>query len=173
MKIIAEFLDKLGFSAEAISLYTALTQNGPLTLLEASRKANLERTKLYRLIDELKDQGLVEEIPAYKRRTIKAASLSTLEMMVREQEVKSKSLAGTLPAFSQAIQSLVHSVPANNVIYYHGREGIKQMTWHLLRCKGLYRTYSNKFWEEMTGLPFVLKLNEGMVNQNSKSTIFF
>lgn len=168
MKIIAEFLDKLGFSAEAISLYTALTQNGPLTLLEASRKANLERTKLYRLIDELKDQGLVEEIPAYKRRTIKAASLSTLEMMVREQEVKSKSLAGTLPAFSQAIQSLVHSVPANNVIYYHGREGIKQMTWHLLRCKGLYRTYSNKFWEEMTGLPFVLKLNEGMVNQKFK-----
>ena len=165
MKIIEEFLQKLGFGAQATALFVALTQNGPLTLLEASRHANLERTKLYRLIDELKDRGLIEEIPAYKRRTIKAASLSTLEMMVREQEVKSKSLTGTLPAFSQALQSLTHNVSASNVIYYHGREGIKQMTWHILRCQGLYRTYSYRFWEEMTGLPFVLQLNERMVKQ--------
>ncbi len=168
MKLVEEFLNKLGFSKEATILFVTLTKCGPLTLLEASRKANLERTRLYRLVDELKDKGLIEEIPTYKRRTIKAASLSTLEMMVREQEIKSKSLSGSLPAFSQAIQTLVHSVPANNVIYYHGREGIKQMTWHILRCKGLYRTYSYRFWEEMTGEKFVIKFNEKMVKQKFK-----
>lgn len=168
MKIIEEFLHKLGFSNEAANLYGTLTKYGPLTLLEASRKAGLERTKLYRLVDELKDQGLIEEIPAYKRRTIKAASLSTLEMMVREQEVKSKSLTGSFPALSQALQALTHDVSANNVIYYHGREGIKQMTWHLLRCQGLYRTYSYKFWEEMTGQKFVLELNKQMVKRKFK-----
>ena len=168
MQIISEFLEKLGFTSEAASLYIALTQYGPLTLLEASRKANLERTKLYRLVDELKDKGLIEEIPAYKRRTIKAASLSTLEMMVKEQDIKSKTLSGTLPAFSHALQSLTQNVSTNNVIYYHGREGIKQMTWHILRCQGLYRTYSYRFWEEMTGEKFVLNLNGEMVKQKFK-----
>jgi DNA-binding Lrp family transcriptional regulator len=168
MELVSEFLQKLGFSRDSTALFVTLTQNGPLTLLEASRKANLERTRLYRLVGELKQRGLIEEIPAYKRRTIKAASLSTIEMMVREQEMKVKSLSGSFPALAQALQTLTQSASESNVIYYHGREGIKQMTWHILRCQGLYRTYSYRFWEEMTGLPFVLKLNEKMVEQKFK-----
>jgi len=168
MKIIFEFLDKLGFSPEATELYIALTKNGPLTLLEASRKGNVERTRLYRLVDELKEKGLIEEIPQYKRRTIKAASLSTLEMMVKEQEIKSKSLTGALPAFSQTLQTLTQNVPANNVVYYHGRDGIKQLVWHMLRCKGLFRTYSSAFWDEILGERFSLQLNAELLKRNFK-----
>ena len=168
MKIIEEFLQKLGFGAQATALFVALTQNGPLTLLEASRHANLERTKLYRLVDELKDRGLIEEIPAYKRRTIKAASLSTLEMMVREQEVKSKSLTGTLPAFSQAIQNISHNLPMSNVIYYKGIEGSKQMAWRILRCKGLWRAFSYNFWEDVFGQKFAISFDNEMSKKQVK-----
>ncbi len=162
MKIIEEFLEKLGFSGESAVLFIALTQNGPLTLLEASRKAGLERTKLYRLVDELKDKGLIEEIPAYKRRTIKAASFSTLEMMVREQEVKSKSLTGTLPAFTDALQTLTQNVPSSSVVYYRDVEGLKQMNWRILRCKGLWRTYSSSLWDEIFEIKFVLDMDDRM-----------
>lgn len=162
MKIITEFLEKLGFGDESADLFVALTKHGPLTLLEASRRANLERTKLYRLVDELKNKGLIEEIPAYKRRTIKAASLSTLEMMVREKEINSQSLSGNLPAFSQALGTLSQNIPTSNVTYYRGVEGLKQMTWRILRCRGLWRTYSYSFWEEIFDTKFVLEMDNRM-----------
>jgi DNA-binding MarR family transcriptional regulator len=162
MTIISDFLSKLGFGPEAIQLYTSLSQHGPLTLLEASRYSNIERTRLYRLVDELAEKGLVEEVPQYKRRTIKAASISTIEMMVKENELKSKSLTQTLPTFLNALESLTPTLSKNNVVYYHGREGIRQMSWHLLRTKGLYYTYSYRFWDEILGEKFSLSLNEEM-----------
>lgn len=163
MQLIDEFLSKLGFDADAIRLYTVLSKNGPLTLLEASKACDIERTRLYRLVDELAQKGLIEEVPLHKRRTIKAASLSTIELMVKEHKLKSEVLDNTFPTFINAIQSLTPTLSKNNVIYYHGREGIRQMAWHLLRTKGLYYTYSYRFWDEILGENFTLSLNEEMV----------
>lgn len=163
MEIIDDFLTKLDFDKEAIRIFTVLSKNGPLTLLETSRKSNVERTRLYRLVDELMQKGLVEEVPQYKRRTIKAADLSTLEMMVKDKKLKSEALSNTFPTFINAIKSLTPTLSKNNVIYYQGREGIRQMAWHLLRTKGIYYTYSYRFWDEILGEKFTLSLNEEMV----------
>lgn len=168
MQIIEEYLAKLGFDSDASKLFLTLVREGPLPLLAASRKSGLERTHLYRLIDQLTAKGLIEEIPRYKSRTIKAADLSTLEMMVKEQQLKSQMLSKSFSSFEKALLSLPAQTSKNNVIFYHGPEGIKQMTWHLLRTKDLYRTYSYRFWEEMTGLKFVMKLNDEMVKMKLK-----
>ncbi len=168
MQIIEEYLSKLGFDPDAARLYITLVREGPLPLLAASRKCGLERTHLYRLVDNLIEKGLIEEIPRYKSRTIKAADLSTLEMMVKELELKSQVLSGTFPAFSKALMTLPAEISKNNVVFYHGPDGIKQMCWHILRTKDIYRTYSYKFWEEMTGPKFVLKLDEEMIKMKLK-----
>ncbi len=168
MQIIKEFLTKLGFDEEDIKLFTTLTKYGPQTLLEAARHSNIERTRLYRLVDELAEKGLIEEVPQYKRRTIKAANLSTIEMMVKEEKIKSDALTQTFPTFINALQTLTPTLSKNNVIYYKGREGIRQMAWHLLRTKGYYYTYSYKFWDEILGEKFTLSLNEEMVRVKLK-----
>ena len=48
-----EFLVQLGFSSQEAKLYLALLKSGPATLLQASRTSGLERTRLYRLVDQL------------------------------------------------------------------------------------------------------------------------
>lgn len=168
MTIIDEFLSKLGFDEEAIHIYTVLAKSGPLTLLETSRLADIERTNLYRRVEELKQRGLIEEVPEYKKRTIKATSLSTLEMMVKETKLKSDALVSSFPTFINAVESLTPALSKNNVVYYHGREGIRQMAWHLLRAKGYYYTYSYRFWDEILGEKFTLSLNEEMVKRKFK-----
>jgi len=168
MTIIYEFLTKLGYDKEAIRVFSALSKHGPLTLLETARKSNIERTRLYRLVDELAQKGLVEEIPSHKRRKIKAADLSTLQMMVKEEKLRSESLSNTFPTFIKAVEQLKPALSKNNVIYYHGREGIRQMAWHLLRAKGIYYTYSYRFWDEVLGEKFTASLNEEMVKLNMK-----
>jgi len=42
------------------------------------------------------------------------------------------------------------------------------MTWNMLSCKGLFRTYSYRFWEDLLGASFVLKLNEELVRRKFK-----
>jgi len=161
--MLEDYLSLLGFSGEEAKLYLSLAKSGPVTLLAASRNSGIERTRLYRLVDNLKEKGFIEEIPRDRHRTIQAASISTLEMMVKEAKFKSQMLTKSFPSFMHSLQSLIPNSSQNNVVYYRGPEGIKQMCWHILRSKGIYRTCSYKFWEEMTGPKFVLKLNQEMV----------
>lgn len=161
--LIKEFLGKLGFSEEEVKLYITLTQKGPLTLLEASRASGIERTKIYRMIDDLKEKKLLEEIPQYKRTVIKGAGLQTIELLVKEKELENKFLQNNAATFTHAVNVLTKSLPENNVIYYRGVEGIRQMTWNMLRCKGLFRTYSCSFWNDILGDSFVDELNKELL----------
>lgn len=168
LALIRDFLTKLGFEKEEIKLYTSIFQKGPVTLLEASRLSGLDRTKLYRIVDPLIKKKLIEEVPQYKRRTIKACDITTIELLIKEKELQDQYLINTLPSFSHALGTLSQPLQESKVIYYKGVEGIRQMTWNILRCKGLFRTYSYRFWDDILGAPFVLKLNERMLEQNFK-----
>jgi DNA-binding MarR family transcriptional regulator len=168
LSFVSDYLQKLGFSESETRLYITLVQNGPSTLLEISRAAKIERTRLYRRLDELCQRGLIEEVPQYKKRVIKAADLSTIELMVKERERQDKILAASFDEFSGALDGIQKPFPGNNVVYYRGTEGMRQMTWHVLRCEGLFRTYSYSFWNEILGDSFVLRLNQEMLVRNFK-----
>jgi DNA-binding MarR family transcriptional regulator len=164
-----EYLGKLGFTGEEAKLYLSLSIIGPSTLLEVSRETGIERTKLYRIVDDLRDKGLIEEIPRYKKRTIRAADLSTMELLVKEKELEDKYLSESFNTFSEAVRALGGPVPGSNVIYYKGKEGLRQMIWHILRGKDKYhRVFTNSFWNDILGDSFVLKLNEEMHRRNIK-----
>jgi DNA-binding MarR family transcriptional regulator len=166
--MLEDYLSLLGFNSEEASLYLSLVKSGPVTLLAASKASGIERTRLYRLVDTLKEKGLIEEIPRDRHRSIQAASISTLEMKVKEAKFKSQVLSKSFPSFMRSLQTLIPITPSNNVVFYHGREGIRQMAWHLLRSVGLYRTYSYRFWDELLGSKFTLDLNQEMVKAKLK-----
>lgn len=164
--LITDFLKKLGFTYEESKLYIALVKNGPSTLLAAAKLSGIERTKLYRMLDHLLERKLIEEVPQHRRRIIKAADLHTLQLLVKEKDITAQYLTNTFPAASQALQEMTNTVSGNNVIYYHGIEGIRQMVWNMLRCKGLFRTYSYRFWDDILGHRFVLQLNKELLAQD-------
>ncbi len=167
--IIREFLKQLGYSNEAILIYIGLIKDGPSTLLQLSKKCNLERTKLYRLIEDFVKSGVVEEVPAYKKKTVKAVDLNTIEFLVRKKLSEANSLNETFSIFSDSVKALESkSVPDVNVTYYRGVEGMKQMIWHLTNCNGVYRTYSYRFWNDIIGDKFTLELNRVMLEKKFK-----
>lgn len=165
-EIIRSFLRQLDYSDEAISIYIGLIKDGPSTLLQISKSCNLERTKLYRLIDNFIKSGVVEEVPAYKKKTVKAVDLNTIEFLVRKKQSDAFALRESFSMFSDSVKALEsQNIPNVNVTYYRGVEGMKQMIWHLTNCKGLYRTYSYRFWNDIIGDKFTLELNRVM-NEN-------
>mgnify|MGYP001598576093 CR=1 FL=1 len=168
-KIISDFLNQLGYSNEAIKIYLALVKNGPLTLLKVSKESGIERTRLYRLVEDFIEKGIVEEVPAYKRKTVKAVDLTSIELMVREKQIRALSLSESLPLFSTAVKDISGSFfPQVNVVYYRGVEGMKQMIWHSASCKGMLRTCSYRFWNDIVGDKFTLDINREMRENNLK-----
>lgn len=168
-EMICNFLTQLDYSKDAIEIYLTLIKNGPSTLLRISKDSRVERTKLYRLVDQFIQNGVVEEVPAYKQKTIKAVDLSAIEILVKEKEARAISLASTLPVFSKAVEGFAkNNLPDVNVVYYRRIEGMKQMIWHVTRAEGLYRTYSYRFWNDIVGDKFTLNINREMLSKNFK-----
>jgi hypothetical protein len=168
LRLINQYLSALGFDQNAAKLYLSLVEHGPQTLLSASRLSGIERTKLYRLVEILVEKGLIEETQEYKKRTIQAATIGKVELLVREKELQNQYLTSSFPTFSSLIQSLSTPFPGQKVIYYRGAEGIKQMTWNNWvshPAEKIYRTYSCSFWNEIFGDNFTNKLSHEIVRQ--------
>jgi predicted transcriptional regulator len=168
-KVISDFLFQLGYTNEAIIIYLALIKNGPSTLLKISKSCSIERTKLYRLIDDFIKNGVVEEVPAYKKKTVQAVDINTIEFLVNKKIAETTALKDSFLLFKDSVKSLeTQNLPNVNVTYYRGIEGMKQMIWHLTNCDGVYRTYSYRFWNDIIGDKFTLELNRVMIEKKFK-----
>ena len=152
-KLIGEYLEKLGFSVESGVLYGALVAKGPLTILEASRATGIERTALYRLIDDLTSRGLVEEVLEHKSRRLQAVAPHKIWDMVESEKRRIEKLDNEFGEFEKMVQGL----PQNNstqVRYYRGIAGIKQILWNETKAKGGVVGYTYRNLEEVVGLPY-------------------
>lgn len=151
--LIEEYLAELGFSEEAGKLYRALVAKGPLTILEASRVTEIERTALYRLIDDLASRGLIEEILEHKSRRLQAVAPNRIKDILNHEKRRVEKLEREFPEFEKVITSL----PQNNstqVKYYRGISGIKQILWNETKAKGSIIGYTYRNLEEVIGLPY-------------------
>ncbi len=130
----SQFLTTLGLASEDVQVFQALINKPSLTILEVSRLSGVNRTTCYRILESLKQKGLVEEMVDEHRRLVKAVDIHNLEFLVKEKESEAERLRELLPSLSHSISS-VASQPGTKVLFYRGIEGIKQMVWNVLRTK--------------------------------------
>jgi sugar-specific transcriptional regulator TrmB len=153
-KFIKEYFHKLGLSDEAGEIYLALITYGSLPILELSRKTEIERTKLYRMIDELTAQGIVEEVVEFKKKLVKAADLSKIELLVSKAEENINYLKESLPIISGLITNLKSESPITQILYYRGKEGIRQMVWNSLKANNEVLSFAYRSLFEVVGQKF-------------------
>jgi sugar-specific transcriptional regulator TrmB len=70
MSLINDILTEAGLDEVESKTYLTLLDNGPLTILELSKKGNLKRTNLYNILNELQNKNLVKRDPSSKNRYI-------------------------------------------------------------------------------------------------------
>lgn len=130
-----EYFKKLGFEPEITDVYLALSKYGPQSLLQLSRNAKIERTRLYRLLDTLSESQLIEVETEYKRSTYKAAPLSNLQILLTKREEEVHGLQKELDTLKKDFQiPPIHS-SLTHVQFYRGMDGIKQMLWNQTKTK--------------------------------------
>lgn len=151
--MIEKYLEELGFSHEVGRLYSILVSKGPLTILEASRATEIERTALYRLVDDLMARGLIEEVLEYKSRRLQAAPPHKIKDLVERKRREAEGLAHDYPEFEKLVQNMPSS-NSTQVRYYRGISGIKQILWNETKAKSGVIGYTYRNLEEVVGLSY-------------------
>jgi sugar-specific transcriptional regulator TrmB len=151
---IRAYFFKLGLSSEIADIYLALNAHGPQTISELARNSAVERTRIYRLMDEMTTNHLIEVEMRYKRSIISAAPISNLQILLTKKEQELQELHGELRGLQQVLADQSLHSPATKIQAYHGVDGLKQMLWNQTRCEteNLSILYENM--QAMTNLSF-------------------
>lgn len=156
-----QFLSKLGLTDEEVQIYSALTQYGDLSILQLSRRSGVQRTKIYRLVEEMTKKNIIEEIVGPTGRRLKASDPDILEQLVYEQEENVELLKKLLPEVQKDISNITtQAQPGTKVVFYRGQSGIKQMIWNTLSAKSEILGYTYRRLSEITGEKFSQKWHQ-------------
>jgi sugar-specific transcriptional regulator TrmB len=133
-----EDLTTLGLNRAEAQVYMALLKQ-PDTHLGLARKTGVNRTKVYRIVDELAKQSLVTEVTDDAGTRLIANDPRTLEvnLISREEKVRHQRdiFCEMLPGLEK-LRSGAQRPFDFEVLTYEGEQGIKQMLWHETKTRG-------------------------------------
>lgn len=129
--ILKEFVSDKSVS----DMYASLAQFGPQTISELSRSSKVERTRVYRNLQELQKLQLVEIELQPHRQIIHASSLSNLQHEVISKKAALDSIATLIDQLQVDLENNVKTDVSTRVQFYRGQAGIEQMLWNQTKAK--------------------------------------
>lgn len=163
---VKNFIANLGFTPQEVNIYLTLIQHGTLTILELSRHTKINRTTLYRRLENLKNQNLIELIIDDKKTLVKAAEIDQLEFLLKDKQEKINNLNNAFPNIKNFLTSQIGlNQSETKVLFYRGQAGIKTMIWHTLRAKNTVFGYTYRNMNEIVGKKFTTRWREEFISR--------
>jgi predicted transcriptional regulator len=157
---ILKHLSAYGLSLEQAKIYLCLLDS-PASHLEISRKTGINRSKVYRIIDDLEALSLVKTQVLDSGRLISASNPKNLEVILttRKQQLENQEavLAQALPTLESIFTTKDVGSTAMVINTYSGTSGFKQMLWNELKankellifgCGGIEDLVGSKTWAD-------------------------
>lgn len=162
-KALKTFLTSLGLSPDEANVYKTLCDHGALTTLELARKTAIPRTRVYRTLEKLRSQKLVEEIIDEHRTLAQAVPPDHLDKLVKQKQDQVEELTRLYPRIENYLnQQINRRQPDTIVKYYKGINGIKQMATNVLGASHETVGYTQSVFELYVGKKFAYWLFEEM-----------
>lgn len=132
---IIEQLRILGLGRDEAKLYLELLR-GPSTHLKLAHATGINRTKVYRLADDLEKRSLITKRTDDRGTFLVAADPATLEIAIVNQEEKLKTQRSAFDALLPVLTPIKQGDRSSFIVQtYYGVEGFKQMLWHELKAQ--------------------------------------
>ncbi|KKT72906.1 MAG: Transcriptional regulator, TrmB [Microgenomates group bacterium GW2011_GWA2_44_7] len=166
---LLSLLQPFGLTEEESAVYLCLIENGTKSALEISRGLKMGRTKVYRLVNQLIQKGLVTQ--AFEELGFKftAGSYQQLELLLKQREHEVETLKNTLPSVFQQLSTLSMASRENSkVLYYKGVEGLEQVTWNSSKAKDKLRIFEIVDMSAFLDYGFCEKVRQEFVKNNVK-----
>lgn len=130
-------LKALHFSNDEAKIYVELASGSYSTHLQLSRSTGVNRTKVYRIVQQLESRSLVARRTDDRGTFLVVTDPSTLEVSLATQEEDLKRQHAIVKRLVPALSSLQEqNTHAFVVRVYEGQAGFKQMLWHELKTQG-------------------------------------
>lgn len=146
---IIDKLLELGLTTEEAKVYLELLRE-PSTHLRLGHITGVNRTKVYRIIENLEKRSLVSRRTDDRGTFLVASDPATLEVGIVNQETKIKQQRSVLAHLLPQLKTLTtNDTRAFVVRTYEGIEGLKQMVWHELKTRGEMLTLGGQTIEDI------------------------
>jgi sugar-specific transcriptional regulator TrmB len=151
---LREYFTKLGLEPEIAEIYLALLAYGPQYISQLARNSGIERTKLYRMIEIMRDHHLVELYEENSRSQVSAAPLSNLQVLILRREQEIRDLALELQQLHSQYTPVAIDSPVTHIQMFRGVDGMKQMFWNQTKATGLTRAIMYENLQGRTNLAY-------------------
>lgn len=139
---ILSHLSQYGLSEEEGIVYLEIVSGRGDTALKIAKLTKLARTKVYRILDTLIAKKFIITRVGERGMRFVATPPDQLEFLVADREYELSKLKKSLPILqSQLTELSAEPTETSQVRYYHGIDGLKQVTYNSLRAKGELLTY--------------------------------
>jgi len=124
---IENILKQAGFLDKEISVFLALIELGRGTVSQISRKAGINRTTGYVILDSLTNKGLASFSSKEPKQEYMAESPENLKKYLNKQIEKQKNAVNEIDKILPDLTSLYNVGDRPRVRFYEGLEGLKQV----------------------------------------------
>lgn len=158
-QILISQLTQYGIDTDEALVYLYLLEHGPQTPLELSRAINVNRSKIYRSVEELVKKRFLEESHAAWGKKLQAANPANIALLVTEEEESIKARKQALPELVKELSEIPsYSKKEFEVKHYRGQEGLRQMLWNQLAANKEIVAFSYKNKNDIAGKTYAEKI---------------
>lgn len=160
--LLVRVIKQIGLTAKHAVVWERLLSKPKATPLELSRETRLNRSSLYRYLEELRVKGLVELVLRNKSSQYKA-NPEGLNQYLASEEARVENLKTTVPSL---VSELTHNetIPGSEVKYYQRASGLKQMLWNVVSRAKEFVGLGYEDWNTSVGRNYADKLRQKMLD---------
>lgn len=151
---VRTYFFKLGLVPEFADIYLALLAHGRQSLSDLSRNARIERTKIYRLLDDIEKSGLIKIDVEYKKKFFSAEPIENLQILIAKKEQNLEDLKKDFDAVQKTLQASTKRSNKTTIRHYRGVDGLKQMYWNETKGSGENLSILHENMQIRTGATF-------------------
>jgi sugar-specific transcriptional regulator TrmB len=174
-----KLLEKIGFTQGEIKVYFALLGQGNTTSGPVITKSGVARSKVYDIIEKLKQKGLVSEVIKENTKYFQAASPERILDYIKNKETE---IRNEEEEFSKLLPELLlkqkFAEEKQEAKVYVGYEGVKTFYEEILNQLNegdeyLAMTLSEQSWENKSLSLFLQKFHQRRAEKKAKAKIIY
>jgi len=153
---LVKIFKQIGLTDKHARVYESLITKVNVTPLALARETKINRTSLYRYLEELREKGLAELVLGDKSNKYSANPKGLSQYLVSE-ESRVENLKRTIPSLVAELRKQ-EVAGGSEIKYYQGVEGLKQMLWNVVASGKEYSGLGYQDWNTSVGKSFAEKL---------------
>lgn len=167
--LLTKVFREIGLSLKHARVYDGLVDHRAMSPLTLSRHTRINRTSLYRYLEDLRTAGLVEHVLS-EHSTLYRATPEALNHYLTREEARLDTLKTTIPHLVKELNSRVYNEKRpSEVLYYQGREGLRNMLWKMVSSGKDYVGLGYEDWNTSVGRAYAEKLRQLHIEKGALS----